>query len=347
MIELKNLSIRFPSFSVRDVNLHVAEGEFFALLGPTGAGKTLILEAIAGIVPVTAGKIFVRGNDVTHIPPEKRNVGIVYQDLGLFPHLSAIDNIRYGLRYHRGAAHVADQAQRVRELVHMLGLEHLLERSVQNLSGGERQRIALARCLSVNPSLVLLDEPLSALDANKRDEVLILLKDLHENLRITFMMVTHEFSQVMFLAQRAAIINKGRLEQVGDVRDIFRKPQSTFTAEFVGMKNLLPATFHGDSAHINGLPIRVPDDAASRGRYIGIRPENIRLTSDRPDSAGDNVIEALIRSVRYVGPYYEVTVQGHGIELRAFLTETSLPAAVLKSGTKVFAAFEPEAVHVL
>ncbi len=194
MIELNDVSIEYPDFAARDVCLRVFEGEFFALLGPTGAGKTLILEAIAGVVSVSRGSVVVRGVDVTNVPPEKRRVGIVYQDLGLFPNLNVMDNIRYGLRYHRDDDSAESRSERVRRLIDLLSLERLLKRSVHNLSGGEKQRIALARCLAVNPSLVLLDEPVSSLDVNKRGEVLTLLKDLHENLGATFLMVTHEFS---------------------------------------------------------------------------------------------------------------------------------------------------------
>ncbi len=347
MIELSNLNIEFADFAVRDINLRVAEGEFFALLGPTGAGKTLVLEAIAGVASVTRGRITVRGKDVTGLPPEDRGIGIVYQDLGLFPHLNALDNIRYGLRYHRDADSRASQSERVDRLVELLGLNHLLKRSVHNLSGGEKQRIALARCLAVNPSLVLLDEPLSSLDVNKRDEVLMLLKDLHENLQTTFLMVTHEFSHVMFLAQRAAILNAGRLEQVGEVQDIFRKPRTRFVAEFVGMKNLWPATFERGTAQVNDLSIHLGERDTVGRQFVCIRPEHIRVTRDRPAAVNGNVIPATITSAWNVGPYCEVTAQSDGIEFRAFLTESVLPDIGLKRGMDAFVAFDPDAVHCL
>lgn len=345
MIELNDVSIEFPDFAVRDIRLRVFEGEFFALLGPTGAGKTLILEAIAGVVPVTRGRLAIRGVDVTTMTPEKRRVGIVYQDLGLFPNLNVLDNIRYGLRYHRDEDSAASESDRVQRLVDLLGLRRLLDRSVHNLSGGEKQRIALARCLAVNPSVVLLDEPLSSLDVNKRDEVLILLKDLHENLGTTFLMVTHEFSQVMFLAQRAAVINSGRLEQMGDVSDIFHRPQTPFVAEFVGMKNLWPATFHGATGLVNDVPIHLDEQDTAGRRFLGVRPEKVLVSSDPPAAEHGNFMSATVTTAWNVGPYYEVAAQSNGIAIRAHLTESALPPGGLKRGMHVFITFSPNDVH--
>ena len=345
MIELNDVSIEFPDFAVRDIRLRVFEGEFFALLGPTGAGKTLILEAIAGVVSVTRGSIAIRGKDVTNVPPEKRRVGIVYQDLGLFPNLNVLDNIRYGLRYCRDDDSETSRAERVQRLIELLGLGRLLQRSVRNLSGGEKQRIALARCLAVNPSLVLLDEPLSSLDVNKRDEVLTLLKDLHENLGATFLMVTHEFSQVMFLAQRSAIINSGRLEQIGDVSDIFHRPQTRFVAEFVGMKNLWPATFQGATGLVNGTPIHLAEEHTEGRRFLGVRPEKVLVSSDPPRSADGNVMSATIASAWNVGPYYEVTAQTNGLSIRAHLTGSALPPGGLRKGMPAFVTFSAGDVH--
>ena len=345
MIELHNLTIEFPDFAVRDINLRVAEGEFFALIGPTGAGKTLILEAIAGVISPTRGRITVRGVDVTDLAPEKRKIGIVYQDLGLFPHLNVLDNIRYGLRYQKSGDSSEKQTERVQRLIELLGLDHLIQRSVLNLSGGEKQRIALARCLAVNPSLVLLDEPLSSLDVNKRDEVLILLKELHENLQTTFLMVTHEFSHVMLLAQRAAVLNSGRLEQVGNVDEIFHKPHTCFVAEFVGMKNLWPAHFQDSTAFVNDLSIQLYEQNIEGRQFICIRPEDIRVTLDRPASTDCNVIPATITSSWNLGPYYEVVAQADGIEFRAFLTRSALSNTTLKRGMAAFLAFDSDSVH--
>ena len=345
MIELVNINIELPEFSVKDVSLHVAEGEFFALLGPTGAGKTLLLEAIAGIVPVTSGNIRIRGVDVTHMPPEHRNVGIVYQDLGLFPHLSVMENTVYGLRYYRSEPNAVKQQEHVDGLIRMLGLQHLVNRSTINLSGGEKQRVALARCLAVSPSVVLLDEPLSALDWNKRDEVLRLLKDVHENLGTTFLMVTHDFSQVAFLAQRAAVINKGTLEQVGLLSEVFQRPQSDFVAEFVGMKNLWPASFDNCTATVKDLKIHLVDPNPGNWKSVAIRPENIRLGFNQSESTGTNTFQAVVRGCLDVGPYSEVLVETEGVPFWVFVTKSALLEMGLTQGTNVCIAFDPASVH--
>ena len=233
MIVLEDLSIRLPGFCVKGIDLRVAKGEFFAMMGPTGAGKTLILECIAGLVKASQGRITIGGRDVTRLPPEKRRTGIVYQDHALFPHLTVEQNIAYGLRYKKdrpengGHKHIKDLSQR-------LGIAHLLKRKVHNLSGGEKQRIALARALAVEPDVLLLDEPLSALDPNFRTDIRAMLADLHHTTGLTCIMVTHDFNDVHCLASRMAVINMGGLEQVDSVENVFQTPCSPFVAQFVG-----------------------------------------------------------------------------------------------------------------
>ncbi len=233
MIRIENLCVRLPDFSLDRINLHVADGEFFILLGPTGAGKTVLLESVAGLVPVSSGRIHLNGRNVTHLCPEKRGVGIVYQDSALFPHLTVKDNIRYGLRYQKDSPDKAPM--KFDPLVEALGIGHLLHRNATTLSGGEKQRVALARALIVAPALLLLDEPLSALDPNFREEIRDILKDLHRNTGVTILMVTHDFAEARYLAQHIAVINNGRLEQTGTVDAVFLKPATAFTARFVGM----------------------------------------------------------------------------------------------------------------
>ena len=199
MIELKQLRIAVPGFEVRDIDLTIQKGEFFALLGPTGSGKTLILETIAGLMTARSGRILIEEQDVTHLPPERRNVGMVYQESALFPHLSVEKNIRYGLRYCRSDRM---DPRRLHGLVEQLEISHLLKRSVRNLSGGEKQRVALARALATRPSVLLLDEPLSALDSSFREDVRHALKELHRSLNTTFVLVTHDFTEALYLADR-------------------------------------------------------------------------------------------------------------------------------------------------
>ncbi|MBN2254899.1 MAG: ATP-binding cassette domain-containing protein, partial [Deltaproteobacteria bacterium] len=232
MIRVEDVNIRLGEFTLRDINLAIDENEFFVLMGPTGAGKTVLLEAIAGLIPLRSGTIRVRDKDVTKMPPEKRGVSIVYQDYALFPHLTVRENIEYGLHFHKVDRGEADK--RLTRMVEILDLGHLLKRLPLNLSGGENQRVALARALMVNPRVLLLDEPLSALDPGFREEIRNRLKGLHQNSTVTFLMVTHDFADALSLAERATVMNNGVIEQTGSMSDIFQRPNSTFVADFVG-----------------------------------------------------------------------------------------------------------------
>ena len=235
MIRLQDLSIQVPGFEVAPVSLRIAPGEFFALVGPTGAGKTLILECIAGLVSPSQGRILIGGRDITALPPEKRRVGIVYQDHALFPHLSVIQNISYGLRYHKNSGG-QDSMRRIGQLCEKLGIAHLMKRRVQRLSGGEKQRTALARALAVQPEVLLLDEPLSALDPGFRSDIRDMLAEMHRLTGLTCLMVTHDFSDVHSLAKRMAVLNHGVVEQTGPVNQVFDSPKPGFVAGFVGAR---------------------------------------------------------------------------------------------------------------
>lgn len=231
MIKIDNLSIHLPDFAVRDVSLSVAPGEFFILLGPTGAGKSLILEALAGLAPITQGTLHLNGTEITHLPPEKRHLAIVYQDGALFPHLTVKENIAFGLRYQNKKADNARQT--VHDLMDRLGITRLKTRKPPTLSGGEKQRTALARALAVKPDVLLLDEPLSALDPATRSEISTLLKTLHRDEAMTCLMVTHDFDEARYLGQSMAVIRDGRIEQSGPVQTLFHHPETPFVARFL------------------------------------------------------------------------------------------------------------------
>ncbi len=242
MIQIKDLSIHLPGFAVEKVCLTIEEGEFFILLGPTGAGKSLILEALAGLLPIASGSLRLHGKEIAHLPPEKRDLAIVYQDGALFPHLTVEANIAFGLRYMQKK--VADPKKQVHHLMERLGIAHLRRRTPLTLSGGEKQRTALARALAIEPKILLLDEPLSALDPTTRGEMIDLLKELHQERSMTCLMVTHDFSEAQFLGQSMAVIQKGRIEQSGPVHDLFHQPKTPFVAQFLGRKE----AFYNQSA---------------------------------------------------------------------------------------------------
>jgi molybdate/tungstate transport system ATP-binding protein len=345
MIKIESLRIELPGFVLQDIDLSIQDGEFFTLLGPTGAGKTLVLEAIAGVTPITNGRIWVKGQDITHLPPERRGIGIVYQDYSLFPHLSVLENITYGLRYHK-----ADQLaprEWVQKLMEQLGLKALAKRSVQNLSGGEKQRVALARALAVNPSVLLLDEPLSALDPNFREEIRDVLRNLNQNLETTFLMVTHDFADALFLAKRAAVINQGRIEQFGKITNIFQRPISPFIAEFIGMKNVFPASIHDKKAILQDLEIDLGESVEDRKQYIAVRPEDIVISREELSSNGYNSFKGKVMRVVNNGIYYEVFVETGGVVFQALMVKSTLLEMQLVGGMKVYISLKPSNIHTL
>jgi len=343
MIRIENLNIRLLAFHLRNINLDVKENEFFMLMGPTGAGKTVLLEAIAGLIRVDRGKIFVRGREVTWLPSEKREVGIVYQDQALFPHLSVLENITYGLRFH----HVGKEEgkKRLRRLTELLDIEPLLSRLPANLSGGEKQRVALARALIVQPHVLLLDEPLSAIDPVFREEIRNALKVLRENSDTTFLMVTHDFGEALALADRGAILYQGAIEQVGDVHDLFHKPASTAAAEFVGMKNLFQASFQNGSASIRGHHVLLRRQPDHHHRHVAIRPEAITVGKAPFSPNRENTFPGVVSAIASQGFTYEVHIRTGALTFKALVTQKSLLDLGLREGLEVFISFDPASVH--
>ena len=344
MIRIEKLRMDFPGFSLQDVDISIKPGEFFILLGPTGAGKTLVLEALTGIVPISQGRIWVGGREVTRLPPEKRGIGIVYQDYALFPHLSVVENITYGLRYHKKRRkHSQDWVQ---WLLKKLGLQTLSGRPIVNLSGGEKQRVALARALAVHPSVLLLDEPLSALDPNFREEIRAVLKRLHQELQITFLMVTHDFSEVLFLGDRTAIINQSKIEQIGPVSEVFHCPRTPFVAEFVGMKNVFPAQFKDTVACVEDLTLDLDKKIELDSGHIAIRPEDILMGGGEYLNDGMVVLRGQIEDVTDRGPYHEATVKVGKVSLRVLVSKKDLFEINLPHTKDVQVAIPKSAIHI-
>lgn len=343
MIRIEQLSVRLPGFSLGPVDLCVEEGEFFCLLGPTGSGKTLILESVVGLVRVSHGRIMVSERDVTGLPPERRGVGIVYQDCALFPHLSVEKNIHYGLRYHNGVN--SDGHDRCRHLVDSLGLARLLNRSVTTLSGGEKQRVALARALATAPSVLLLDEPLAALDPCFREEIRDLFRSLHRETGITVLMVTHDFTDAHTLAQRVAILHDGHIEQTGSAETVFRKPATTFVADFVGMQNVLPARVESGILIVDGLNLALPTGNGHH-RFAAIRPEHVHILPKSNDT-GEEGIPGRIRSIVNQGLFAELAVETCGVTIKAVMLTSSLMEKGLRQGGQVFLCIDPADVHLI
>lgn len=343
MITVEGLNIDLPEFSLIDINLSIGQSEFFILMGPTGAGKTVLLEAMAGLVPIRSGKIFIGERDITTLPPEKRDISLVYQDYALFPHLTVLENITYGLHFRR-----TDKAQSevmLTRLFEILDLHHLQERLPVNLSGGEKQRVSLARALMVEPQVLLLDEPLSALDPAFREEVRNAIKRLHQSSDATFLMVTHDFAEALSLARRAAVMNNGRIEQVGSMEDIFQRPTSTFVADFVGMKNLFAAQFKGTRAHVKNLEIELGREPANSHGYTAIRPEDIVLSREVLSSSMRNSFRGVVTGIFDQGFYYEIQVRAGAVTFKSLVTKKSVFELELHEGTDVFVSFKSTAIH--
>ena len=343
MIKIENLHIQLGGFDLHDINLHIEENDFFMLMGPSGAGKTILLEAIAGLVPVKSGRIKVADQDITQLPPEKRGISIVYQDYALFPHLTVANNIRYGLRFQKIEKSEGDQ--RLDQLLKLLNLQHLANRSPETLSGGEQQRVAMARALIVNPRVLLLDEPLSALDPRLREEFRLVLKRLQQQSTATILMVTHDFAEALALGHRGAIVNAGQIEQSGSMEELFQRPQSTMVADFVGMKNLFAVTILEETARIKNLQIQLGHSHDRGEGFIAIRPEDIVLSTEQLQSSMRNSFQGRISQIISQGFYYEVHVTVDGINFCALVTKGALLEMELQEGKEIYLFFKSTAIH--
>jgi len=343
MIELHNLNVNLGQFRLKDIDLSIDSNDFFVLMGPTGAGKTVLLEAIAGLVPLERGRITIAGRDVTGTAPEKRGVSIMYQDYALFPHLTIAQNISFGVRYHAKAKN--ESGSRFERLVRELNIGHLLNRYPENLSGGELQRAALARALMVEPQVILLDEPLSALDPGFREEIRLLLKNLHASSGMTFFMVTHDFAEALSLATTAAVMNNGIIEQTGGVQEIFQKPCSSFVADFVGMRNIFPARFYGHSSRLGSLTVEMAAVPVDTVGFIAIRPEDIVISTYKLDSSMRNSFCGVVSAIIDQGFSYEVHVQVEDLTFKSLITKGSLLDLGIREGLEVHLSFKATAIH--
>ena len=340
-LNINAITKKFGSFAAVDnVQLNVPHGTFVCLLGPSGCGKTTLLRMIAGLEEPTSGAIVLDGEDITPLPTHKRNLGMVFQSLALFPHLSVGDNIAYALRI-RGASK-EDQKKRVDELLSLIHLPGFADRPVAKLSGGQRQRVAIARALALSPKLFLLDEPLSALDAKLREAMQVELRQLQQRLGITTIVVTHDQREAMTRADLVVVMGHGKILQAAPPIEIYRKPADAFVADFIGITNLLPA--EADSAGrttilgtaIPGLTMPAGQTKAS----VSIRPEDVHL-----GAPGGSAITGEVSFVRDLGGTIETFVEVGGTSIIAVTTPRERHDVPV--GAKVGVTLPPESCVVL
>jgi spermidine/putrescine transport system ATP-binding protein len=346
-VQLVDLIKRFAEVTaVNGINLDVVGGEFFSLLGPSGCGKTTTLRLIAGFEQPTEGQILLDGRDVAHTPPHKRNVNTVFQSYALFPFLTVEENVSFGLRYKDVAK--GEARKKTAEALSLVQLEGYQKRRPRQLSGGQQQRVALARALVLNPAVLLLDEPLGALDAKLRKALQIELKALQEEVGITFIYVTHDQEEALTMSDRLAVMSNGRIEQIGTPVEVYEEPSTAYVADFLGVSNLMSALGDG------GGKVRLGDfqlvaargDASARGRIrIVVRPERVRL--DDHGTSGDNRIPGMVERVLYVGSTIQVLVHlAHGETLQAWMQNRGGDPP-FQQGTAVSVHLPPDAIRVL
>ena len=357
-VRLVDVTKRFGTqvTAVDRIDLEVTDGEFFSLLGPSGCGKTTTLRMIGGFEQPTSGLIELQGQDVTWLPPYKRNVNTVFQDYALFPHLTIFENVAFGLRRKKtGGAEIRRRVAEMLELVELRGYDG---RKPGQISGGQAQRVALARALINRPAVLLLDEPLGALDLKLRKQMQLELKRIQQEVGITFIYVTHDQDEAMTMSDRIAVMHRGRFEQLGRPQDLYERPRTSFVAGFLGVSNLMTGRIDGaDGAYAivrldASTALRLPREGVSDGASVqlGVRPEKIRLVGEGSATADLNVLSGRVRDASYTGvsTQYLVDIPG-GSKMTVYEQNTARAAAagLRRKGDMVGLAWSPADTFVV
>jgi putrescine transport system ATP-binding protein len=353
LLRIQGLSKRFGSAAVVDqLSLDVYEGEFFALLGPSGCGKTTLLRLIAGFERPNSGQIFLDGVDLAPVPPYRRPVNMMFQSYALFPHLSVEANIAFGLK--RDGLGRREIATRVGDMLALVRLEGFGARKPHQLSGGQRQRVALARSLAKRPRVLLLDEPMAALDKKLRGETQFELMELQRKLGLTFIIVTHDQSEAMTVADRIAVMDRGSLMQVAPAAEIYERPNSRWVADFIGDINLFQGRLGADGVSVEDTAVgnlraaSKPDADPGSIVWLAVRPEKICISREPPPAASGNCIAGAVVDIGYLGDVsvYKLRI-GDGSLLRAAAANVAGPQHTIKFDEQVWLSWPPEAGTVL
>ncbi len=361
MIRTEELCFRIGTFALQHLNIEVATGQYFVLLGPPGSGKTVFLECLCGLKKIDSGKIFIDGRDVTHLEPRARHIGYVPQDYALFPHLSVEQNIAFGLRARRYQR--KDVTARVAQTADLLGIQHLMPRRIDGLSGGERQRVALARALVLRPKVLLLDEPVCALDEFTRQDICAQLLRIQRQLGLTTIHVSHNLEEAFSVADRAAILYQGAVQQDGSLDELLRRPNTEFVARFMRCENiycgeLISTGTDCSIARINaqtcpersrGIELQVPGQARPAGSQIklAVRPEDVLvLPRSRHNRKGENEFAVNLVGFRDCGGYMRLELDGP-LSMIAHVTHATFAQVMADADPTVNIALPRSSIHVL
>ena len=353
-LELVGIRKEFPGFTaIENLDLHIPAGQFFALLGPSGCGKTTTLRLVAGLDEPTAGKILIGGKDVTETKPHERPVNTVFQSYALFPHMSVLDNVAFGLKQRK----IEDPMPKAQAALDLVELGHLALRRPQQLSGGQQQRVALARALVNRPSLLLLDEPLGALDLKLRRQMQIELKAIQMEVGLTFLHVTHDQEEAMDMADTVAVMNKGRIEQMGAPEKLYDRPKTVFVSKFLGQSNIFVGKVVDSNAasvsiDVNGTKLTVPKDRAEKHTgtiALGVRPEKAQFHETKPSESSEiNLIgPGEIIDIRFTGVSNQYLIEIPNLGNVTVFAQNVGKSPVIELGAKVWVSFKVEHTYGL
>lgn len=348
MLSVENINKRFGTFSVTDVSFSVKEGEYFILLGDSGAGKSLLLEMIAGLVMPDTGRVLMHGQDITRHRIQNRGIGLVFQDYAVFPHLTVRENVGYSLHGTHLTHH--EKRDRIRAIAAKMNIAHLLDRKPYSLSGGEQQRVALARTLVQNPKILLLDEPLSSLDPKLRSEIRSLLRQLNREGQ-TVIHVTHDYEEAISLADTIAVVYDGQIIQSGRPEEVFAHPKSEFVAHFTGLRNFYKVTVMEEHGRLHGvinshLAINLGKGDYSEEGFILIRNEDVILSKSAFDSSATNTFKGVVTEIVPARSGMEISID-IGVPVYATITEQSLQHLEIREKGVVFVSFKATAVKFI